>query len=67
MKRVIYSLFSKIKHHKITSVGNTDSLFDEYYDRLLDNKVEYAKSIGVDFKMYTDFKSTGDAYIELLE
>jgi hypothetical protein len=60
MKRVIYSLFSKIKHHKITSVGNTDSLFDEYYDRLLDNKVEYAKSIGVDFKMYTDFKSNGD-------
>jgi len=31
-----------------------DDLFNEYYDRLLNNKMDYAKKIGVDFKLYSN-------------
>lgn len=58
MKRVIFSLFDTIETN--TDLDNSGLLkMQMYYDRLVDNKKQYAESIGVDFIMYKDtFKDT---------
>lgn len=57
MKRVIFTLYDEVE-----PIGLVEELsklkFDEYYDRLLKNKKDYAKLIGCDFKFYHNtFKS----------
>ncbi len=45
MKRIIYTLFTKLDDYENGS-------YFEYYDRLLKNKQDYADKIGVDFRFY---------------
>ena len=51
MKRIIFTSFDDIE-----KIGDNDNanflLVKEYFDRLVSNKEEYAKSIGVDFKFF---------------
>ena len=68
MKRIIFSLFIDIpkaeldlfddhikKPDAVHTNYNTKNEFQINYQRLVDCKVEYAKSIGVDFKMVEDY------------
>jgi hypothetical protein len=54
MKRVIFTTFDDIKQGKDRwNVGTAaDYLVKEYFDRLVENKKQYAEKIGVDFKFF---------------
>ena len=65
MKRVIYSLYVDVPedehyatnfdfelNHNRTRVKETTNNFKTHYKRLLNNKIDYCKAIGVPFKMY---------------
>ena len=63
MKRVIYSLYvdvpekehygpSKFKYDTLEKAKETRNSFKDNYKRLIAVKREYAKAIGVSFKMY---------------
>lgn len=63
MKRIIFTIFDDIKNSSkletefdpanALNVDTANSLLvKEYFDRLLDNKKEYAKTIGVEFKFF---------------
>lgn len=55
MKRVIFTLYEDIDVTYVHEDYNQKKIRD-YYDRLLDNKQQYAKSIGVDFKFFTNLQ-----------
>ena len=63
MKRVIYSLYvdvpakehygdSKIKYDTAEKASITVNAFKKHYQKLIDSKKKYAKSIGADFVMF---------------
>ena len=63
MKRVIYSLYvdvpaeehygdSKIKYDTTEKASVTVNAFKKHYQKLIDSKKKYAKSIGADFVMF---------------
>lgn len=54
MKRVIFTLYDDIKTTNDTWNNNLHAReqIKDYWDRLLDNKREYAEKIGADFKFY---------------
>jgi len=65
MKRIVYSIYvdvpavehfgttSKNKNDSIEKASQTINAFQGHYDKLLENKKDYAKKIGAAFKMYT--------------
>ena len=65
MKRIVYSIYvdvPAVEHFSTTSKNKNDSIekasqtinaFQGHYDKLLENKKDYAKKIGAAFKMYT--------------
>ena len=58
MKRIIFTLYDEMKSEDLVEQLSKIK-FDEYFDRLLANKEEYAKSIGVDFKFYKNTFESG--------
>ncbi len=58
MKRIIFTLYDEMNSDDLVEQLSKIK-FDEYFDRLLANKEEYAKSIGVDFKFYKNTFESG--------
>lgn len=54
MKRVIFSIYDDIEHIRDRWYTNSYQVhqIQNYWDKLMTNKKEYAESIGVDFKFY---------------
>tara|TARA_Y100000287_G_C14199685_1_gene344660 strand:- start:917 stop:1078 length:162 start_codon:yes stop_codon:yes gene_type:complete len=52
MRRVIYSFYIDIPKDKVVSHPESVDLFKENYNWLRDKHVEYAKSIGVEYKHF---------------
>lgn len=53
MKRVIFSIFDQIETTTDLDVGGQHKML-MYYDKLVENKKQYAESIGAEFIMYKD-------------
>ena len=52
MKRVIFSLYDDVEISSDTHNQFSRFQIKEYWDRLIENKKEYASSIGVEFKLF---------------
>jgi hypothetical protein len=65
MKRIIFTSYDDLKTNNLSKLDSTaENQIADYFDRLVENKKNYAKSIGVDFKLYhntmQDFAVTGE-------
>ena len=67
MKRVIFATYDDINQEKDEWNIHTQTyhMIREYFDRLVENKKEYAKTIGVDFKFYHNTMKDFDVEGEL--
>jgi hypothetical protein len=67
MKRVIFTAYDDINQEKDEWHIHTQTyhMIQEYFDRLVENKREYAKTIGVDFKFYHNTMKDFDVEGEL--
>lgn len=52
MKRIIFSTFDDIQQDDSSIATHSEHMHAEYFDRLVENKKDYAESIGVEFKLY---------------
>jgi hypothetical protein len=65
MKRIIFTSYDDLKTNNLSKLDSTaENQIADYFDRLVENKKNYAKSICVDFKLYhntmQDFAVTGE-------
>lgn len=67
MKRIIFTVYDDLNKVDDTHDLGTPAvkLVDEYFDKLLQNKKDYAESIGVDFKFYHNTMKDFDCDISL--